>query len=226
MLLQKVSRNTAGRDFVAGDLHGQYEALMSALARVHFDKSRDRLFLLGDLVDRGEDSLKCLELVYEPWVKAVLGNHELMMQAALANDATEKAISHWLTQGGLWFFLGDPDEDRATILDALTRMPLAIELEVGARRLGLVHAEVPAEGWEIFKRAHDEESTKDLMMHVLWSRKKISKGDTSQVPGIDAIVCGHTIVSEPTQLGNVNYIDTGAFLEEGSLTLRDVRDFF
>lgn len=227
MLLQRIGRNPVGRDLVAGDLHGQYDPLMQALARVNFDKRRDRLFLLGDLVDRGRDSLKCLELLYEPWVKAVLGNHELMMLDALSPNASQETIAHWLSQGGMWFLMED-DQARARVIisDALVRMPLAIELEVGDKRLGMVHAEPPAEGWDTLYAEGDMADHDQLVIRTLWSRKKISQGDTSIVPGIDAVVCGHTIVSEPARLGNVFYIDTGAFRPEGRLTLRDVRDFF
>lgn len=48
--VQRFDRNTAGRDFVIGDIHGCFDQVGEALARVHFDESCDRLFAVGDLI--------------------------------------------------------------------------------------------------------------------------------------------------------------------------------
>ena len=77
--IQKLPSNTRGTDYVIGDLHGCFSLLERLLGEVHFDKSRDRLFSVGDLIDRGPESLRCLQLLAEPWFYAVQGNHENMM---------------------------------------------------------------------------------------------------------------------------------------------------
>lgn len=51
---------TDGRDFVVGDVHGEFPTLESLLAQVGFAPERDRLFALGDLVDRGPRSTDAL----------------------------------------------------------------------------------------------------------------------------------------------------------------------
>ena len=51
---------TGGRDFVAGDVHGEFEALEATLANLGFQPDRDRLFARGDLVDRGLRSADAL----------------------------------------------------------------------------------------------------------------------------------------------------------------------
>jgi len=51
----KLPTNQAGKDYVIGDLHGCYELLERLLDAVGFDKSKDRLFSVGDLIDRGPD---------------------------------------------------------------------------------------------------------------------------------------------------------------------------
>ena len=76
MVIQKFKENWHGRDFVLGDLHGCLELLQIEMIKVGFNEETDRIFSVGDLVDRGPDSLKCLELVFEPWFHSVLGNHE------------------------------------------------------------------------------------------------------------------------------------------------------
>ena len=47
-----VERNQHGRDFVLGDLHGNYSYLKKLLQKVGFHQETDRLFLVGDLMDR------------------------------------------------------------------------------------------------------------------------------------------------------------------------------
>lgn len=75
----RLPKNTRGRDFVVGDLHGHRALLDRELERLGFDPTRDRLFSVGDLIDRGPDSFGTAALIREPWFHAVLGNHELML---------------------------------------------------------------------------------------------------------------------------------------------------
>ena len=49
----RVGPNRTGRDFVVGDVHGCFRTLEQALGQVGFDRERDRLFSVGDLVNRG-----------------------------------------------------------------------------------------------------------------------------------------------------------------------------
>lgn len=60
--LVRFSKNNTGQDYVVGDIHGCYELLMTRLDAMKFDRKHDRLFSVGDLVDRGRDSFKCLKL--------------------------------------------------------------------------------------------------------------------------------------------------------------------
>ena len=56
-LAPHIERNRRGRDFVVGDIHGHFETMRHALAELKIDE-RDRVFSLGDLVDRGPDSFQ------------------------------------------------------------------------------------------------------------------------------------------------------------------------
>lgn len=75
---KEIPENTQGKDWVVGDIHGQYDILMEALDNISFDRTKDRLFSVGDLVDRGPKVFECLRLLKEPWFFAVKGNHENM----------------------------------------------------------------------------------------------------------------------------------------------------
>ena len=81
--LKTFAANETGRDFVIGDLHGSFSLLEKMLEHVSFDTETDRLFSVGDLVDRGPESLECLELLQMPWFHSVYSNHENMMETFL-----------------------------------------------------------------------------------------------------------------------------------------------
>jgi serine/threonine protein phosphatase 1 len=138
-----------------------------------------------------------------------------MMLAALNNEP--RMMDQWLMNGGSWVQEEMPYEVRDTAEAALERMPYAIEVAVGDKRIGIVHAEVTANDWSRF------ESGMYCPETSVWGRSKISQLNPSRISGIDAVVCGHTIVTEPVTLGNQHYIDTGAF-HTGRLTLHELSE--
>lgn len=76
--LRRFDLNTKGRDFAVGDIHGCFSKLDAALRKVRFSPAHDRLFAVGDLVDRGPESALVLEWLVQPWFHSVCGNHDLM----------------------------------------------------------------------------------------------------------------------------------------------------
>ena len=87
-----VEMNEAGRDFVVGDIHGMFDRVQEALSKVNFDRDRDRLFSVGDLIDRGRQSREVVRFLDQPFVHAVCGNHEdalLQMHAGSAQPNSE-----------------------------------------------------------------------------------------------------------------------------------------
>ena len=103
------------RVMAVGDVHGQYEKLKKLMRRIKFDPAQDILVFLGDLIDRGPESLQCFDYVmhlqkqYPNSVIYLMGNHEREMLDyfdALAKAKDELDIrllnrtSQWLTYGG------------------------------------------------------------------------------------------------------------------------------
>ena len=62
-MIKRFGRNTLGRDFAVGDIHGCYSRLQAALETVGFCRKSDRLFSIGDLVDRGAESERVHDLL-------------------------------------------------------------------------------------------------------------------------------------------------------------------
>ena len=139
--IQRFARNTQGRDLVVGDLHGMRDELLRQLERVGFDDKADRVFCVGDLVDRGPHSQACVELLDEPWFHSVMGNHDF---SALVHFGKELipvpprpleesliAPEPWHTQS-----IGAAEELSARIVS----MPFVIEIETEAGLVGITHA--------------------------------------------------------------------------------------
>lgn len=67
--------------YIIGDLQGCYSAFMSLLQKIQFDPQRDKVWLAGDLINRGDNSLATLRFIYQHRnaIFTVLGNHDLHM---------------------------------------------------------------------------------------------------------------------------------------------------
>ena len=73
-----------------GDIHGCREEFEQLLVRVRFDPAADQLFLVGDIVNRGPDSLGALRLARTLRANAVIGNHDLHLLHLHAGHRRQK----------------------------------------------------------------------------------------------------------------------------------------
>jgi bis(5'-nucleosyl)-tetraphosphatase (symmetrical) len=78
--------------YAIGDIQGCYNELQALLDKISFSPARDTLWLTGDLVNRGSESLTTLRFIknLSPAPKIVLGNHDLHLLALAANIGKPK----------------------------------------------------------------------------------------------------------------------------------------
>ncbi|QKE65587.1 symmetrical bis(5'-nucleosyl)-tetraphosphatase [Aquipseudomonas campi] len=128
--------------YAVGDLQGCLQPLKCLLERVAFDPAKDRLWLVGDLVNRGPQSLETLRFLYtmRDALVCVLGNHDLHLLAVAHN------IERLKKNDTLQEILDAPD--RQNLLDWLRQQKLMHH--DAERDIALVHAGIPPQ-WTVEK---------------------------------------------------------------------------
>jgi bis(5'-nucleosyl)-tetraphosphatase (symmetrical) len=92
--------------YAIGDVQGCYDALQALLEKIRFDPVRDRLWFVGDLVNRGQQSAAVVRFVMGlNEAVCVLGNHDLHLLAVAADRARARR------EDTLGEFLSAPDRD-------------------------------------------------------------------------------------------------------------------
>ena len=197
---------------MVGDVHGCVSALRYLLHEIGFDPARDRLFSVGDLVDRGTDSLAAVELIDKPWFYPVLGNHEDSLIAVATGAMRRQA---WYAIGGGWADTLS-DDLLATLAIRLAKLPLVRVVGDGARRFNVLHAEFFGSDTDLDAADFSEDVRNDM----LWGRGlALGQVDPALQRGLSPTYCGHTPMRAVKQIGSQIYIDTGAFASEGRLTI-------
>lgn len=209
--VRRFPRNREGRDFVIGDVHGAFDQVLQALRSVRFDRSRDRLFSLGDTVDRGPESHRALNFLRLPWIHAIRGNHEDIFLEVYQDGEPHPGVLEFITcRNGMAWWNDYPKADRDLMIAEFRKLPLAIEIETARGTVGLVHAQVTrGMSWQDFTAAL-ERNDEDVVKDALWGEDRLYARDESGVPGIGRVFTGHRVVDSTTRLGNVYYIDTGS----------------
>lgn len=122
--------------YLIGDIQGCDGALQRLLDKLDFSPSRDTLYVLGDLVNRGPDSAAVLRrmMAYGDAARCILGNHDLHL-LAIAHGA--RAPDRRDTLDGVL-----DASDRDAMLTWLMHQPLARRIQLQGHMLLLVHAGV------------------------------------------------------------------------------------
>lgn len=162
--------------YCLSDVHGEYNRFLNMLKKISFS-DEDELFILGDVIDRGEDGVKLLQHIKgTPNMHMLMGNHEDMMIGSMVYRSS-RHTDMWMWNYGAVTKLALLDlatEERDDLLDWASNLPDAMSVNVNGQEFFLVHAWPGA--------THKEK---------IWSRPldhphKIVKPDGAQV------IIGHT----------------------------------
>jgi len=213
-------------NYVMSDLHGRYDKYQEMLEKTGF-KDTDRLFILGDICDRGPDGIKILlDMMERNNVIPIMGNHDLflLMVGQMVMEMTDpeqfmasEEYADWMNNGGsytLKAFLAQDAETEKKLLDYVASFGDPLVMEVGEQKFLLSHtapAPYRAMDWENWD---DEEATwsRDIDYQTRYYEDKI-------------LVTGHTptAVIDEAYLGRIwkgnghIAIDCAAFHPKGRL---------
>lgn len=217
---RRLAANLHGRDLAVGDIHGCFHRLRACLDSVGFDPAVDRLFSVGDLVDRGPYSELALEWLAQPWFHAVQGNHETLAIDHLYGARVD--LDLYRNAGGEWF-LDLPIEQQRPFVEAFLKLPVALEVDTARGPVGLLHADSPFADWADLRASLQRYDDPDVREVCQWSRRRLKESDEQPVEGVRALLVGHTPVLQVKVLGNVWHLDTGGWAR-GHFSLLDLAD--
>jgi serine/threonine protein phosphatase 1 len=234
-LFKQLLVNPNGRDFVVGDIHGHLSRLEKVLDYHQFNPESDRLIAVGDLINRGTDSLNTLRLLSEPWFFSVAGNHERMIsqyrQALTRRQLTADERQKMVSIGAQWLLdaYDALNEDKwadliTEIMNLITQMPLMIQVGNGPEAVGVIHAELPDWDWsrsvtrlerikkvKFWDQPRDEPSIESLLWgNAQFQSLRNGEQNDRHISGIAWVIQGHSVSNIPKRAGNRLWIDTGA----------------
>lgn len=205
-------KNLEGRDLFVGDIHGRIPDFLELLAnKYEFNPIVDRVFSVGDLVDRGPSSDCVDKLLAYQWFYPVRGNHEQIAIQYLNKEFTDSMYSQ---NGGDWF-IALSSEKQQDLVALFKKMPYTLSVDTTSGLVGVIHAEASNDFDKIVERLAGPNKD-DYSSEAIWSRTRINQShiDFTDVTGVDYVVVGHTVVKEITRVNNVLYIDTGYVFEK------------
>jgi serine/threonine protein phosphatase 1 len=204
-LFRRFEKNENGRDFVIGDLHGCLNEFNSFKQHIGFNPTIDRIFSVGDLIDRGLESEACLRLAENDWFHAVKGNHEqLFIDWFDKNDCW----NDFFRNGGNWAY-SLYDSELKELYSIAKSLPYLIEVITNDGIVGICHAEIPASivDWNDLKNQIDD---KVIQFETVWQRFNV-KYQREPIQNAFKTIHGHTILNSVVTNFNSVYIDLGCY---------------
>lgn len=228
-----------GRRLAVGDIHGRFGLLQEALEKASFDRNSDTLYSVGDLADRGEESLATLRFLHDlPSFRPVLGNHDAWLEQWLV---TGRADWLWLEYNGGrrtvedFRHSGVSEEEKKALGAWLSTFPLVrIEEDIIIAHAGLPEDMDEGELAE-FSRKQRKSPVNDHLGHVeewlLWDRTMLENAKKGRVECAfrteKTVFIGHTQqwkTGKPyiNQDFHLVCLDTGAGSGRGPVTVMDI----
>ncbi len=213
--------------YVFSDVHGHAAPLERAIRRTT-PSADDVYYCLGDMIDRGPDPLGVIRIVRSlPNAHVIMGNHEELMIACMADPEDRMNALNWGMNGGIVTSeeLAKLSEEEADeIVEWVSRLPLCARVRVGERDYLLAHAGIDADRvgdgpWDSGEKL-DELLSAQSAEDLLWIRESFWSSHTGLVDADGngpIVIAGHT----PTPyLGLLaNGVDVCAQDEDGRATM-------
>lgn len=184
-----VNHSADKKVYVISDIHGDFNGFMSMLKTINFTYD-DEMYILGDVIDRGPDGIKCLQYIMKHKnIHMILGNHELIMYDALFDQS---GILHWCERNGgyptLLAFMALNKQEQADIVDFINSLPLSYNITVGDRTVTLCHASNPAWFKDYINSDNIIEKYYNIVDYAVWYR-----GEFEFAPRNSGdVIIGHT----------------------------------
>lgn len=171
--------------YVMSDIHGRQDAFDSILSQIRMT-GNDRLYIIGDVIDRGPDSIELLRRVRSmPDTTLILGNHEYMMINRLRHPHDFFPMRLWYINGGEDTenqFMKLSESEREELLRYLEGLPVQEEISVNSKTFILVHA-CPMEKYKALQDHYESETE-----CAVWERID----PLTTLPEGKTVVFGHT----------------------------------
>ena len=157
--------------YVCSDIHGQYTLYQKMLEEINFSDS-DTLYILGDMIDRGPESIELLKDVMQRRnVQCLLGNHELMMYEYYQHAKGEDAVWEYPNNGGRVTrkaFEKLTEDEQRTILDFVGDLPLQLEVTAGGTTFLLSHSSFLPDRGDAFWKSVPYRDAKNVVWNSPW----------------------------------------------------------
>jgi len=200
--------------FVIGDIHGAYRALIQCIERSGFDKERDMLIVMGDVVDGYPDVKKCVEeLIAVRNLVLIIGNHDYWFMEWFQSDYKEKPFD--------WTYMGGQATLESYGFDVVPQSHK--EFFEGGKYYHIEDNRVFVHGgWNTdfpLETPKDREKFKKWSLNLIWDRNLWKKAKWWEVNNpkhklsdYDEIYIGHTSTrtKDPVRCCNVWNLDQGA----------------
>ena len=222
--------------YVTSDIHGDIEHFFSIVNTL---KEDDVLYILGDVIDRGRNSLEILKIIQENKnIILIKGNHEWMLHQMIelyyVKDIFQKAykqsLANYIENGGqhtFEHFLSLNEIEKDELYQYLKTLPYYAVVDNYILVHGGYNMKYYKEGTDVYDFLKSQ-----YEFDILWVRDEFILHNS--FPGYKTIF-GHTVTHEISGEYKIWYskdkigIDCGAFLSSGKqalLRLDDLKEFY
>ena len=205
----QLKENLRGKDFIIGDVHGS-DAFTAVINRL---KPEDRLFIVGDLFDRGSKNIEVFNLIkkHQHQIYVSKGNHEQMLLDAMAEmdsmNTTKKTADNsqlFFANGGKWiakskqvhmgnFHTCEKIDEIHEIRAYVETLPYAIRVGNGKNAFIVCHANMPVDDERLSEMiTQDLDFSPPEKKNMIWARE--NEFFSKRTPMSDLVYCGHNSI--------------------------------